>query len=78
VYRTLAGRELRFDLRPDGEGERAPLEYFEMQLEDFVEAILTGRRPRVDGREGAKSVALVEQAYRVGQRVTPAWAAVTA
>jgi UDP-N-acetyl-2-amino-2-deoxyglucuronate dehydrogenase len=42
------------------------------QLADFVEAIRTGRPPRVDGREGRKAVALIEAAYesqRTGRAV---------
>ena len=34
------------------------------QIDDFVQAVRTGRAPRVDGREGLRSVALVEAAYR--------------
>jgi predicted dehydrogenase len=41
-------------------------------FEDFVSALDTGRRPRVDGREGRRSVALIEAIYassRSGQPV---------
>jgi predicted dehydrogenase len=34
------------------------------QLTDFVEAIRTGRRPLVDGREGRKAVAVIGAIYR--------------
>lgn len=34
------------------------------QIEEFVNAVRSGRTPRVDGREGLRSVALVEAAYR--------------
>jgi predicted dehydrogenase len=34
------------------------------QLADFVEAIRTGRRPLVDGREGRKAVAVIQAIYR--------------
>jgi predicted dehydrogenase len=34
------------------------------QIEDFVRAVRSGRRPRVDGREGLRSLALVEAVYR--------------
>ena len=42
----------------------------QMQLEDFVEAITTGRKPRVDGAEGRKSVEIILAIYeaaRTGQ-----------
>jgi predicted dehydrogenase len=34
------------------------------QIEDFVRAVRSGGRPRVDGREGLRSLALVEAVYR--------------
>jgi len=33
-------------------------------LEDFIEAIRTGRKPAADGREGRRSVAVIEAIYR--------------
>jgi UDP-N-acetyl-2-amino-2-deoxyglucuronate dehydrogenase len=40
-------------------------------LEDFLAAIETGRRPRVDGAEGRRSVALVEAIYESSRRGQP-------
>ncbi|MBO2520982.1 MAG: oxidoreductase [Firmicutes bacterium] len=37
------------------------------QLEDFVEAVRTGRPPLVDGEEGTKAVELVQAIYRAAQ-----------
>lgn len=34
------------------------------QLADFVEALLYGRAPKIDGREGRRAVALIEAIYR--------------
>jgi predicted dehydrogenase len=34
------------------------------QLEDFLEAVRTGRRPLIDGREGRKPLALIQAVYR--------------
>ena len=34
------------------------------QVEEFVDAVRSGGRPRVDGREGLRSLALVEAVYR--------------
>jgi UDP-N-acetyl-2-amino-2-deoxyglucuronate dehydrogenase len=39
-------------------------------LEDFIRAIQEDRMPRVDGREGRRSVALIEQIYRAAGRRT--------
>ncbi len=39
----------------------------QMQLEDFVEAITTGRQPRVDGAEGRKSVEIILAIYEAAK-----------
>ena len=39
----------------------------QMQLEDFVEAISTGRQPRVDGAEGRKSVEIILAIYEAAK-----------
>ena len=47
--------------------------YHARQLQDFVEAIRTGRQPLIDGREGRKAVEIILAIYRsaaTGQLVT--------
>lgn len=39
----------------------------QMQLEDFVDAICTGRQPRVDGAEGRKSVEIILAIYEAAK-----------
>ena len=39
----------------------------QMQLEDFVDAISTGRQPRVDGAEGRKSVEIILAVYEAAK-----------
>jgi UDP-N-acetyl-2-amino-2-deoxyglucuronate dehydrogenase len=39
----------------------------QLQLEDFVEAISTGRQPRVDGAEGRKSVEIILAIYEAAK-----------
>ncbi len=39
----------------------------QMQLEDFAEAITTGRQPRVDGAEGRKSVEIILAIYEAAK-----------
>ena len=39
----------------------------QMQLEDFVESIVTGRQPRVDGAEGRKSVEIILAIYEAAK-----------
>lgn len=41
--------------------------WHQRQLEDFADAVAQGRPPRVDGREGLRSLALVEAAYRAAR-----------
>jgi predicted dehydrogenase len=40
-------------------------------LEDFLDAVRTGRAPRCDGREGRRSLALVEALYRSARTGAP-------
>ena len=42
-----------------------------LQFLDFAEAVREGRSPAVDGREGRKSVALIEAIYRSGRERRP-------
>ena len=46
---------------------------FELQLDDFAEAIASGREPSVPGREGRRSVALIEQCYAARQPLEHPW-----
>jgi len=73
LHRRVGDQELVFDLRKPGPGDRPPLEYFALQFEDFLDAITTGRPPRVGGREGMRSVALVEEAYRLATPLRARW-----
>jgi predicted dehydrogenase len=60
---TLAGR-------PIFEGQTSPaslVDLFEPQLDQFVRAIRFGEPPLVDGREGRRSVQMIEACYRTRQ-----------
>ncbi len=49
-----------------------PTSYFHtLQFSDFADAIRNGRAPAVDGKEGRKSVALIEAIYRSGRERIP-------
>jgi predicted dehydrogenase len=66
---TLSGRPL-------GEGETAPtslVDLFEPQLDQFIRAIRLGERPVVGGREGRRSVELLEACYRTRQSWVQPW-----
>ena len=47
--------------------------YFEVQLHDFVDAIRTGRSPFIDGREGRRSISLLEACSRVRMPLDLPW-----
>lgn len=38
--------------------------YHQLQIEDFLKAVIEGRKPLVDGREGRKTVELINAIYR--------------
>ena len=49
-------------------------QYFSLQIEDFATAIRLGTRPRVTGREGLASVALIERCYQSRTPLREPWA----
>ena len=59
VKERLFGKILRVD-QVQGEG-REPLA---LELEDFVQAVRTGGRPRVTGQDGLRAIALADQILR--------------
>lgn len=66
---TLAGRPV-----PDGETPPTSLvDLFTPQLDQFVRAIRFGEAPIVSGREGKRSIELMEACYRTRQRWVLPW-----
>jgi len=66
---TLSGR-------PIGDGQTSPaglVDLFEPQLEQFIRAIRFGEHPVVSGREGRRSVELMEACYRTRQPWVQPW-----
>lgn len=58
---------------PQSEVHRALKPYHALQVRDFLEAVVSGRAPEIDGIEGRKSLALVQAIYessRSGRPVT--------
>lgn len=49
----------------------ATTRYHELQIEDFLSAIRTGRRPLVDGEDGRRTVELIEAIYRSTETGAP-------
>ena len=52
-----------------------PLDCFARSFTDFVECARTGREPVGSGREGRRSVALMQACLAARQPLEPAWAA---
>jgi predicted dehydrogenase len=77
LHRAVSGRRLRLELG-DPRASIEPVAYFSAQLDDFIDAVASGGSPRVSGREGLKSVALVEAAYETAVHTAPEWAQVPA
>jgi predicted dehydrogenase len=77
VTLQLAGEPAALEcraLRPGGVAEQ-PLDCFARSFVDFIECFQTGREPVGSGREGRRSVALMEACAAVRQPLAPAWAA---
>ena len=75
IYSALGDRQWCFDMRDPEERSSPSLGPFDAQLADFLDAVGTGRRPRVDGREGARVIRLVEEAYRGATPLVHSWGA---
>ena len=66
--RTLSGRLLA------GEGaEEDPLDCFRLQLADFLDAVTKRREPLASGREGRRSVALIEACHAAREPLVTPW-----
>jgi len=63
-------------LRPDGRDED-PLDCFARSFRDFVECLGSGREPVGSGREGRRSVALMEACAAARRPLEPSWAALS-
>lgn len=61
-------------LKLGNSGENPPVDYFEVQLEEFARCARTGERPLVDGWEGARCVKLVEDLYANRSQLPEPWA----
>jgi predicted dehydrogenase len=75
--RVCAGRRrsvvLSGDVRRDGARVQRTQDVFHGQLDDFAEAILTRRAPRIPGPQGQGSVALLEACYAARRPLRQPW-----
>lgn len=65
--------EFQEEIFPAGTPASEEPDYFNVQLEDFLRAIQTHSLPRIDGAQGALSVALMEQCYRTASHLDEPW-----
>lgn len=72
-----ADGRLQHEILPVGLSAQPEPDYFQLQLSDFLRAIHTGNRPKVDGRQGSQSVALMDQCYQRANRLEEPWSTVT-
>lgn len=68
-----ADRNVRCEISPPEPQAAVEPDYFRIQLEDFLQAIRTGQKPCVEGREGARSVALMERCYEMATPLDEHW-----
>jgi predicted dehydrogenase len=67
------GDQLRYRLTGDASWQPVPYDgpdRFVNETAHLLECVAHGRRPRVDGREGARVMAIIEAAYRAAQNGT--------
>jgi predicted dehydrogenase len=68
-----AQNRLRHEITCAGMNKDIEPNYFERQLDNFVHAIRTGTSPKVDGEQGAKSVAIMERCYNIATPIDEPW-----
>jgi predicted dehydrogenase len=75
VTLTSARRELQHEITwaATGSGSSRPTDPFQAQLEDFVDAIRTGRPPRITGETATAAVRLIEECYRIATPLEEPW-----
>jgi predicted dehydrogenase len=69
-----ANQERRHEITSLGkEGFEVDQDYFRVQLNDFLAAIQTGVSPKVNGRQGRKSVEITERCYGIATAKKELW-----
>ncbi|MCX7919991.1 MAG: Gfo/Idh/MocA family oxidoreductase [bacterium] len=64
--------ELRYWLAKDKEWQRPKLEVpsrFTLEIEDFLKAVATGSKLRVDGIDGLRALEVIEKAYKTAKNI---------
>jgi predicted dehydrogenase len=72
-----SGSNLQHEISPASSPGQPDPDYFQLQLSNFLQAIRTGGRPKVDGRQGSLSVDLMERCYQVATRLEEPWSTAT-
>jgi predicted dehydrogenase len=69
-----AGEETQHKITPaDDRSGSVDVDYFKVQLEDFVRAIRMRAKPKIDGHSGSASVAFTDKCYESATRLEEPW-----
>jgi UDP-N-acetylglucosamine 3-dehydrogenase len=72
-----SGGVLQHEIFPAGYSAKPEPDFFQLQLNDFVQAIRAGSQPMVSGRQSSQSVILMERCYQSAARMEEMWSATT-
>jgi predicted dehydrogenase len=73
-----AGSDVQHEIHTTGTpGANAEPDYFRLQLEDFVNAVRFGMRPRIDGEQGLRSVELTDRCFEIATPLDEPWCMAT-
>jgi len=71
--RTPTGLEMRLRPCPGASADPRPVDYFQLQVEEFARVIRQGGAPKVDGVTAARSVRLCEALYAARTSIEEPW-----
>jgi predicted dehydrogenase len=72
-----AGGEHQYEISSRNSPPSPDQDYFQVQLEDFLDSIQLGRAPKINGIQGSKSVVLMERCYQIATRLDEPWSTAT-
>jgi len=67
----------KHEIFPSAPATQPEPDFFQLQLLDFLRAVRCGQQPKVNGRQGSRSVLLMERCYQVAARFEETWSTAT-
>jgi predicted dehydrogenase len=67
----------KHEIFPSAPASQPEPDFFQLQLLDFLQAVRCGQQPKVNGRQGSRSVLLMERCYQVAARLGETWSTAT-